>query len=75
VNLYVGSYTELQKYIDKRKSKDTEFSKGFDNGYEEFKIGETFKQTRKELGLTQFPRLILTSIISSAFLSFFVILT
>jgi transcriptional regulator with XRE-family HTH domain len=27
--------------------------KGFDNGYEEFKIGETFKQTRKELGLTQ----------------------
>jgi uncharacterized protein with von Willebrand factor type A (vWA) domain len=43
---------ELLKYIDKRKSKDTEFSKGFDNGYEEFKIGETFKQTRKELGLT-----------------------
>jgi hypothetical protein len=40
--------SDLQKYIDKRKSKDTEFSKGFDNGYKEFKIGETFKQTRKE---------------------------
>ncbi|SMN11642.1 transcriptional regulator, XRE family [uncultured Candidatus Thioglobus sp.] len=45
--------SDLQKYIDKRKNKDTEFSKGFDSGYEEFKIGETFKQTRKELGLTQ----------------------
>ena len=45
--------SDLQKYINKRKSKDTEFSKDFDSGYEEFKIGEFFKQTRKELGLTQ----------------------
>lgn len=45
--------SDLQNYIDKRKNTDTEFSKNFDSGYEEFKIGETFKQTRKELGLTQ----------------------
>jgi cell division protein FtsB len=29
----VFKMSDLQKYIDKRKSKDTEFSKGFDNGY------------------------------------------
>ncbi len=44
--------SDLQKYIDKRKSQDAEFAKNFDNGYEEFKIGEIFKQTKKELGLT-----------------------
>ncbi len=45
--------SDLQKYIDKRKSQDNEFAKNFNSGYEEFKIGEMFKQTRKELGLTQ----------------------
>ena len=45
--------SDLQKYIDKRKSQDNEFAKNFDSGYEEFKIGEMFKHTRKELGLTQ----------------------
>lgn len=45
--------SDLQKYINKRKSQDNEFAKNFDSGYEEFKIGEMFKQTRKELGLTQ----------------------
>lgn len=45
--------SDLQKYIDKRKSQDNEFAKSFDSGYEEFKIGKMFKQTRKELGLTQ----------------------
>jgi predicted transcriptional regulator len=45
--------SDLKKYIDKRKSQDNEFAKNFDSGYEEFKIGEMFKQTRKELGLTQ----------------------
>ena len=45
--------SDLQNYIDKRKNTDTEFAKGFDDGYQEFKIGELFKQTRKELGFTQ----------------------
>jgi HTH-type transcriptional regulator/antitoxin HipB len=45
--------SDLQKYINKRKSQDNAFAKNFDSGYEEFKIGEMFKQTRKELGLTQ----------------------
>ena len=45
--------SELQSYIDKRKMRDSKFAKNFDSGYEEFKIGEILKQTRKELGLTQ----------------------
>ncbi|XPV70183.1 MAG: helix-turn-helix domain-containing protein [Halarcobacter sp.] len=44
---------DLDRYIKKRKKTDKEFSKNFDNGYEDFKIGELLKITRKELGLTQ----------------------
>jgi HTH-type transcriptional regulator/antitoxin HipB len=44
---------DLEQYISKRKTKNQEFAKNFDNGYEEFKIGEILKQTRKELGYTQ----------------------
>lgn len=44
---------DLDRYIKKRKKTDKEFSKTFDNGYEDFKIGELLKITRKELGLTQ----------------------
>ena len=44
---------DLKKYIAKRKSIDTEFAKNFDEGYQEFKIGEMLKMARKETGLTQ----------------------
>ena len=44
---------DLDKYIKKRKETDTEFSKNFDKGYKDFKIGEMLKNTRKEVGLTQ----------------------
>ncbi len=45
--------SDLQKYIKKRKSRDTKFAKGFDTGYEQFKIGVLLKQAREEAGLTQ----------------------
>ena len=45
--------SDLQKYIKKRKARDTEFAKGFDTGYEQFKIGVLLKQSREEAGLTQ----------------------
>jgi len=45
--------SDLKKYIHKRKVTDTDFAKGFDSGYEEFKIGEVLKQARIEAGITQ----------------------
>ncbi len=45
--------SDLQKYIKRRKAQDTEFAKGFDTGYEQFKIGVLLKQAREEAGLTQ----------------------
>ncbi len=45
--------SDLQKYIEKRKSNDKDFAKDFDNGYEEFKIGELLKLARNQAGLTQ----------------------
>jgi ribosome-binding protein aMBF1 (putative translation factor) len=45
--------SDLQKYIQKRKAKDSEFEKDFDSGYEYFKIGVLLKQAREESGLTQ----------------------
>jgi len=43
----------IQSYIDKRKLRDPKFAKGFDTGYEQFKIGVMLKQAREEAGLTQ----------------------
>ncbi|MGE4457289.1 MAG: helix-turn-helix domain-containing protein [Arcobacteraceae bacterium] len=43
----------LKKYIQKRKINDADFAKGFDSGYEEFKIGEMLKHARIQVGLTQ----------------------
>jgi HTH-type transcriptional regulator/antitoxin HipB len=44
---------DLQRAIAKRKSRDPEFAKTFDKGYEEFKIGVVLKEARKNAGLTQ----------------------
>jgi len=44
---------DLKTYIDKRKSKDPEFAKDFDLGYQEFKIGVMLKMAREEVGMTQ----------------------
>ena len=45
--------SDLKKYIKKRKSADRDFARGFESGYEEFKIGVILKMARKEAGLTQ----------------------
>ncbi len=45
--------SDLRKYIKERKRKDRTFAKGFDQGYEQFKIGVILRQAREEAGLTQ----------------------
>ena len=45
--------SDLQKYIKGRKSRDPEFAKNFNSGYEQFKIGVMLKQARLEAGITQ----------------------
>jgi len=45
--------SDLQDYIAKRKASDPEFSKDYDKGYEDFKIGVKLKIAREGAGLTQ----------------------
>ena len=45
--------SDLTKYIKARKKRDRVFAKGFDEGYEQFKIGVILRQAREEAGLTQ----------------------
>ncbi|MCK4910229.1 MAG: helix-turn-helix transcriptional regulator [Thermodesulfovibrionales bacterium] len=45
--------SDLKKYIDKRKKKDKKFAEGYDERYEQFKIGMVLRQAREEAGLTQ----------------------
>ncbi|MBI4398891.1 MAG: helix-turn-helix transcriptional regulator [Candidatus Omnitrophica bacterium] len=44
---------DIEKYIGKRKTRDVSFAKGFESGYEEFKIGVLLRNSREEAGLTQ----------------------
>ena len=43
----------LKTYVAKRKASDPAFAKGYESGYEEFKIGVMLKVAREEAGLTQ----------------------
>lgn len=45
--------SDLKKYIDKRKLRDSEFNKDYESGYQEFKIGAILSLAREEAGLTQ----------------------
>ena len=45
--------SDLKRYIANRKEVDSKFAKNFEEGYQEFKIGEMLKMARKETGLTQ----------------------
>jgi ribosome-binding protein aMBF1 (putative translation factor) len=45
--------SDLKKYIADRKKKDKEFANGFNEGYEQFKIGIVLRQARESAGLTQ----------------------
>jgi DNA-binding XRE family transcriptional regulator len=44
---------DLEKYIEKRKTKDKNFALDFEVGYENFKIGAMLKVLRENAGLTQ----------------------
>jgi ribosome-binding protein aMBF1 (putative translation factor) len=45
--------SDLKKYVKDRKKRDRTFAKGFEEGYERFKIGVMLRQAREEAGLTQ----------------------
>ena len=45
--------SDLKKYIDERKIKDKDFSKNFEEGYKQFKIGVMLRQARESAGLRQ----------------------
>jgi len=44
---------DLDKYIEKRKNKSSQFAQNYDQGYGQFKIGALLKQARLDAGLTQ----------------------
>lgn len=44
---------DLDKYIEKRKKWDKEFAEGFDEGYENFKVGVLLCLSREQAGLTK----------------------
>ena len=45
--------SDLKKYVFERKKIDGEFAEGFDDGYQQFKIGATLRKAREAAGLTQ----------------------
>lgn len=45
--------SDLKKYVCERKKRDKAFAEGYDDGYEQFKIGAVLKQAREKAGLTQ----------------------
>jgi HTH-type transcriptional regulator / antitoxin HipB len=45
--------SDLKNYITKRKKADKAFAEGFEEGYEQFKIGVILRQARESAGLTQ----------------------
>ena len=45
--------SDLKKYIATRKKTDKDFATGFDEGYDQFKIGYVLRQARESAGLTQ----------------------
>jgi len=45
--------SDLKKYVEQRKGRDKKFVAGFDEGYEQFRIGIVLRQARESAGLTQ----------------------
>ena len=44
---------DLDRFIAKRKKEDSEFANGFDEGYQNFKIGVLLQLSREQAELTQ----------------------
>lgn len=45
--------SDLKRYTDQRKKRDKEFAEGYEEGYEQFKIGVMLRHARESAGLTQ----------------------
>jgi len=45
--------SDLKQYIDRRKKRDKKFAEGYEEGYEQLKIGVMLRQARESAGLTQ----------------------
>jgi HTH-type transcriptional regulator / antitoxin HipB len=45
--------SDLDNCIGQRKMSDKGFAEGFEEGYEQFRIGEVLRQAREAAGLTQ----------------------
>lgn len=45
--------SDLKRYVEERKERDAEFANGYDEGYENFKIGVLFQLSREQAGMTQ----------------------
>ena len=45
--------SDLKKYVKDRKARDIVFTKDYDSGYSEFKLGVMLRQARENAGLTQ----------------------
>ena len=45
--------SDLKRYINERKTRDKKFAEGYDEGYEQFKVGVMLRQARESAGLTQ----------------------
>jgi transcriptional regulator with XRE-family HTH domain len=45
--------SDLKKYTEERKKRDPEFAYGYDEGYEQFKIGMMIREARESAGLSQ----------------------
>ncbi len=44
---------DLQRYREARMKRDSEFAKGYEEGYQQFKLGVMLKIAREQAGLTQ----------------------
>jgi ribosome-binding protein aMBF1 (putative translation factor) len=45
--------SDLKTYVKERKKRDKEFAEGFEEGYEQLKIGALLRQAREVAGLSQ----------------------
>lgn len=45
--------SDLKIYIGERKRRDKKFAEGYDEGYEQFRVGVILRRAREEAGLTQ----------------------
>lgn len=54
--------SDLGKYINERKKRDKKFAAGYEEGYEQFKIGITLRQAREASVPTIMDQILLCTI-------------